>query len=210
MKKIFLLIAMMLIASSFVDAQRVRGTYNKKNITIEYKKLPDDSWLITNINYAPFNELEKQKKALESKNQELTKATQSQKDRIEILRDSIVRMKTMKPSTVAGKTNNNEEIVRLQRQYDEVSAELASNSQELNRVKSELSSKSSQYDSMKRDLDMLREQLSNKDNVIADKDDEIARLRKTLEGSGDNGSMLSAEVTYGSSTMRNNLTKQDL
>ena len=193
------LIALLLLLSfatlSWSQSLDLRGTYKNQTFKAKGRYRPDGSVEITSFSYPPYDKLDgevktlkAQKKALEDEKAMLEKKLRGNPD----CGDEVARQTA----------SLRREISRLNKSLDSVSAILnnrANTGDELAELRRQIQDSAAAH----------RNAIGRYNTELTLKNKKIAELEIRCKGKGLNANTVNVELLYGSSDIKNNLTKQD-
>ena len=211
MRKIIVLLSL-LSFSAIVWSQKVidvDGTYKGQKITVKGRYRPNGTAEITSFSYAPYDKLNNEVNTLKSKMKSLEEEKKKLENKISTLEKNNNKPKDNKNGD-CDTASLQKQIRRLNKSIDSLSTILNSKSSEMNNTGSEIAALRKQLeDSATAHRSMIDNIRGNYSIQLKNKDEEIAKLKLRVQGKGLNGNTLGIEASYGSSTIKNNLTNQD-
>ncbi len=204
MKKI-VIILFILCFNTVIWSQTLdlNGTYKGQTVKAKGRYRPNGTAEITYFYYQAYDKLEREVKTLKSQK----KTLEDEKEALER------KVKGGNPSTKDNGGVTQKDVARLNKRIDSITGILNTRVAELERTKTELTSLQSQIQDSaaahSKALGRYKIELENKVNEMAKKDERIAELELIVTGKGLNKSTIGLEMSYGSSSIKNDLTKMD-
>lgn len=170
---------------------KVKGTYQGKPIVIEYQEGASGKDYVSSITYKPFDDLQAEKKKLENDKAKSEK-------RVKELTEEVDRLRRKGPS--------GDELARLQTELKNAQNQLSQTNASLAQKENDIARLSSDIQHWQEELKSAQDRLAIAEKLASDYAEEIERLKGLKL---DNKDYLSIRAHLSSSTMYNDLTKQN-